>query len=389
MRTGTDSYLSVAFLSLVLALGVTGFAMFLKTIKFSRFLCNQWSRSSIADFAVTIAVFGFTAIDHFVFKNVETEKLNVPDTFAPTFACCDTSCDAYWPTDCPDLAEPFGRRPWFVDLLDLNGHTYIPFFAAIPAMLAFILVFLDDGITLHLINHSSHKLTHGDAYNLNTMVIGLMVGVNALLGFPWLVAATVRSLSHLHALAEKTQDGKFESVTETRLTNLFVHVLILGSIFALPVLKLLPVPVLYGVFLYMGVTSLSTNQFWGRATMLFMQHSRYPSTPYTDYVPAKRMHLYTAIQLLLFVLLFVIKSIKSIAIAFPIVIAICIPIRLKLLPKLFENSELIFLDSEDDEIAAEIQKMGVDEEFQESSGELPAGSQEVEVATPLAETEAI
>ena len=33
------------------------------------------------------------------------------------------------------------------------------------ALLAFVLVFLDDGITWHLINHPSHKLKHGDAYN--------------------------------------------------------------------------------------------------------------------------------------------------------------------------------------------------------------------------------
>ncbi|CAB9515057.1 Electroneutral sodium bicarbonate exchanger 1 [Seminavis robusta] len=364
------SYLSVAMFSVLIAIGTTAFAIFLRGIKFSRFLCNQWSRSTMSDFAVTIAIFCFTALDHFVFSSVHTEKLNVPDTFAPTFACCDTACDSYWPTDCPDLEAPHGRRPWLVDLFDLNGHTYVPFFAAIPAMLAFILVFLDDGITLHLINHPSHKLTHGDAYNLNTLVIGLMVGVNAMLGFPWLVAATVRSLSHLHALAEKTQDGKFQSVLETRLTNLFVHALILGSIFVLPVLKLIPVPVLYGVFLYMGLTSLSTNQFWGRFTMMFMQPSRHPKgLPYTDHVSHKRMHLYTGIQLALFALLYVIKSIKSIAIAFPVVIALCIPIRLYVLPRLFEKQELVFLDSEDDEIEEWIGKIAVGDDTEERSGE--------------------
>jgi hypothetical protein len=106
------------------------------------------------------------------------------------------------------VEEAFGRRPWFVDLGDLNGKMYVPFFAAVPAFLAFILVFLDNGITLHLISHPSHKLTHGVAYNLNTLVIGLMVGINSMLGFPWLVAATVRSLSHLHALADKTENLK-------------------------------------------------------------------------------------------------------------------------------------------------------------------------------------
>merc|ERR1719356_1843725 len=173
-----------------------------------------------------------------------------------------------------------------------------------------------------------------------------MVGVNAMFGMPWLVAATVRSLSHLHALAEKTKDGKFVSVLETRLTNLFVHTMILISLFILPVLKLIPVPVLYGVFLYMGLTSLSTNQFWLRTNMFLMQPSRYPSLCFTERVEHKRMHMFTAIQLFLFATLYAIKSVKTIAIAFPIIIAICIPIRLFLLPKIFTKDELLFLDGD-------------------------------------------
>ena len=57
-------------------------------------------------------------------------------------------------------------------------------------LLAFILVFLDDGITWHLINNPSHKLKHGDAYNYDTLVIALMIAVNSILGLPWLVEST-------------------------------------------------------------------------------------------------------------------------------------------------------------------------------------------------------
>jgi len=354
------SHFSVAFMSLVLAVGTTYFAMVLKGIKFSRFLCNQWSRSTLSDFAVSIAILLFTLIDHFVFSSVNTETLNVPDAFAPTFVCCNAQCKSYWPDDCLDVSEPYGRRAWLVDLFDLNGHNYVPLFAAIPAFLAFILVFLDNGITLHCINHPSHKITHGNAYNLNTLVIGTMVGINSMLGLPWLVAATVRSLSHLHALAEKTQDGKFVSVLETRLSNLFVHSMILGSIFALPVLKLIPVPVLYGVFLYMGITSLGSNQFWERFQMLFMQPSKYPSTCYTDHVSPIKMHIFTGIQLALFLTLYIIKSIKTIAIAFPVIIAICIPIRMYVLPKIFGKDELEFLDGDDDKILARVSQIEED-----------------------------
>jgi len=63
--------------------------------------------------------------------------------------------------------HPFGPRPWVVNLSDLNGKTWVRFVAAGPALLAFVLVFLDDGLTWHLINHPSHKLNHGDAYNVS------------------------------------------------------------------------------------------------------------------------------------------------------------------------------------------------------------------------------
>lgn len=72
-----------------------------------------------------------------------------------------------------------------------------------------------------------------------------MVAVNSILGLPWLVAATVRSLNQVHALAEKNEQGKILSVVETRTTHLIIHLLCLAAIFALDVLKLIPVPVLY------------------------------------------------------------------------------------------------------------------------------------------------
>jgi len=343
------SYLATGFFSLILGIGTTSVAFFLRGLKFSPFFCNQMVRTSIADFAVTAAILVFTVLDK-VFSEVETESLNVPDTFSPSFNCCTAACDTYFPDDCVDQANAYGRRPWVIDLMDLNGKVWVPIIAALPAILAFILVFLDDGITWHLINHPSHKLKHGEACNYDTIIIGFMIGVNSIFGLPWLVAATVRSLNHLHALGNKTPQGKFISVQETRLTSLLVHTLVFASIFALHVIKLIPVPVLYGVFLYMGLVSLGTNQLYHRITMLFMEPSQYPTEPYTQFMNNNKMRLYTVIQLLLFAVLYVVKSVKSIAIAFPIIIAAFIPFRIFILPKIFTKDELILLDGEDDEI---------------------------------------
>merc|ERR1712110_1272073 len=86
--------------------------------------------------------------------------------------------------------------------------------------------------------------------------------------------------------------------------------------------------------------------------MLFMQPSLYPKKPYTQHVSLTKMHKFTLLQLGLFAVLYVVKTIKSIALAFPIIIAICIPIRVFWLPKMFSKADLVFLDGDDTEIDA-------------------------------------
>jgi HCO3- transporter family len=108
-----------------------------------------------------------------------------------------------------------------------------------------------------------------------------------------------------------------------------------------------------GVFLYMGLTTLGCNQFWNRILLFFMEPSKYTDAsdePFIENVATYRIHVYTGIQLFLFVLLYAVKSIKPIAIAFPIVIAACIPVRLYILPKIFSADELILMDSGDEEL---------------------------------------
>mmetsp|Transcript_8333 Transcript_8333/g.10970 ORF Transcript_8333/g.10970 Transcript_8333/m.10970 type:complete len:120 (+) Transcript_8333:3-362(+) len=116
----------------------------------------------------------------------------------------------------------------------------------------------------------------------------------------------------------------------------------------------------------MGLASPGSNQFWSRITMFFMQPSMYPAEPYTQYMETKKMHGYTVIQLSLFAILYAVKSTKTIAIAFPIVIAACIPIRLFVLPKLFTEGELIVIDGEDHEIKQWIEKKDMNKKNQES-----------------------
>jgi uncharacterized integral membrane protein len=235
--------------------------------------------------------------------------------------------------------------------------------AAGPGILAFLLCFLDNGITWHLINHKSHKLKHGEAYNYDLFLSGVFNCINGILGLPWLVATTVPCIIHLNGLANKDKDGKFIDVQETRLCLFFSHLLVGLSLLFLDTLKLLPVPVLYGVFLFMGLSSLPAMQFWNRFLLFFQQPSKYPDSIPMRYMEKKRIHRYTFLQIFFFSLIFIVQNIKAISILFPFMTLLCIPARIYFLPKFLEGWELLLLDGEDEDIAewitAKEESMGV------------------------------
>jgi 2-keto-3-deoxy-L-rhamnonate aldolase RhmA len=87
-------------------------------------------------------------------------------------------------------------------------------------------------------------------------VVGILVVVASLFGLPWIVAATVHSLNHVKSLSTevKVADGAAPSsvVTENRVSGLLIHLLIGCSIFLLPLVKAIPMEVLFGLFLFMG-----------------------------------------------------------------------------------------------------------------------------------------
>jgi hypothetical protein len=343
-------YMTVALLSLILGFGTAFFALTLRKIRYSAFCCNDYVRSVVTDFSITVSVVVMTILKHTVFEDVPVEELNVPDTFAPTYACCTQDCVTYYPTECPEQDAAWGRRDWVVDLFDMNGKTWAIFMAAGPAALGFILVFLDNGITWHIVNHPSNKISHGEAYNYDTCISALMIVVNSILGLPWLVASTVPCIMHITAMSVTDRTGRSSSIQESRLTPFFTHVLVLSSIAALSIIKLIPLPVLYGVFLFMGLVALPAQQFWQRFLLFFQQSSQIASTPYTDNLPIKRINKYTCIQLVMFGLLYGVKEYKTISIGFPLFILLCIPVRLYLLPKIFTEDELTLLDGTPEEI---------------------------------------
>ena len=350
------SYLKTALLSILVGLATTGTIFTFRGMKASPYLCNQTVRDSVHDFAVTIAVIVWSVVKQVGFPSVETAQLNVPDAFEPTFSCCTADCTTYWPDQCPDVAAPFGKRSWFANMFDLNGKDYAIVVAAGPALLAFVLLYLDNGITWHLIYSPRNNLQHGDSYNWDLLLNGFCNLINGLLGLPWLVATTVPCIVHLNNLTEKDKDGKVLKVQETRLTSFFSHLLVGLSLLFLSAMRQIPMPVLLGVFLFMGLSSLGGIDFWKRVLMFFQQPSLYPANPSTKYIKSSRIHMYTVAQLIFFAGVFIVQNTKAIAIAFPFMTLMCIPGRLWLLPKFFEGWELMLLDGESEQIEEWIEK---------------------------------
>ena len=163
-------------------------------------LLTKTAREFLADFGPTIAIFGMTAAA-WALRPIELEHLAVPHEFATT-----------------------SGRPWLVD--PMAAPTWF-WFASIPiAGLAAVLLFLDQNITVRLVNNPQHRLRKGAGYNLDMAVIAVLVAVCAVIGLPWVVAATVRSLNHVRSLATVRHHARGEhiiSVMENRLTPLVVH----------------------------------------------------------------------------------------------------------------------------------------------------------------------
>ena len=78
--------------------------------------------------------------------------------------------------------------------------------------------------------------------------------------------------------------------------------------------------VLYGVFLFMGVSTLKGMQFFERILILFMPAKYQPDLKYLRFVNTKRVHLFTLIQLVSTAGLYLIKFIDAVAILFPVMV---------------------------------------------------------------------
>ena len=307
-----------ALFGMVLAVGTFVVASQLSAIRRSAFL-RRGLREFLADFGPTIAILTLSAAA-LLLPSVAVESLAAPDTFGTT-----------------------SGRAWFVNPFDAPKWVWGA--AAIPAMLGAILVYLDQNITVRLVNSPGNQLKKGSGYHLDMSIVALLIAGFSLVGLPWTVAATVRSLNHVRSLATTDERDNITSVIETRTTGFSIHVLMGASLLLLPTLKLIPMPVLFGLFLFMGIASMRGNQFFERVRLFLIDPEQYPTTHYLRAIPPRVIATFTIIQATGLAVLWAVKA-SPFAVLFPLFIALLVPIRLAM-TKLYKPEHLALLDAEE------------------------------------------
>jgi len=315
--------LTMPFVALSMALGTFVSTMKVTKIEATKYF-NTQVRTAIRNFGPVSIILTFSLLNLLPwFQKFHVPTLVVPDTF--------------------QLA---GGRNFLVGLKDIPVD--IRLLCALPSLLLTCLFFMDQNISVRLVNSPDNKLKKGEAYNVDMVALG---GINAILsifGLPWMCGATVQSMNHVRAMAEthwneETNKIEIDSVTETRVTGFAIHMLLASTVLLLPVIKKIPIPVVSGVFLFLGRKLMTGNTFFKRITDAFAETKRLPDDHPIRLLGRKKMNAFTGVQVLCLLGLFGFKQIPSITIFFPAMILFLMGIRGFVLPKFFSEEELVAL----------------------------------------------
>ncbi|XP_052566991.1 band 3 anion transport protein isoform X6 [Culex pipiens pallens] len=320
---GPKNQPNTALFCTLLTLGTFSLAYYLRLFRNSHFLGRN-ARRALGDFGVPISIAIFVGIDYML-PQVFTEKLSVPEGISPS----DES-----------------RRGWVIPMDGLPS--WMPFVAGIPALLVYILIFMETHISELIVDKPERGLKKGSGLHMDIVLLCFLNTVCGFFGMPWHCAATVRSVTHVSAVTimSKThapgESPHITDVKEQRISGFFVSLMVGLSVTMAPILRLIPMSVLFGVFLYMGIASMSGVQFFDRLRLFFMPVKHHPQVPFVRRVPTWKMHVFTFVQVLALAMLWTVKS-SSFSLAFPFFLIMMVPIR-KQMERIFTPLELRALD---------------------------------------------
>lgn len=166
---------NTALLCTLLTLGTFTLAYSLKIFRNSKFLGRN-ARRALGDFGVPISIAIFVVIANIV-SQVYTDKLNVPDGISPS--------------------DP-ENRGWLIPFGPVPG--YLPFVSLVPALLVYILIFMETQISELIVGKPERGLKKGNGLHWDIVLLCFLNTVCGIFGLPWHCAATVRSVTHVSAV---------------------------------------------------------------------------------------------------------------------------------------------------------------------------------------------
>ncbi|XP_057716387.1 sodium bicarbonate transporter-like protein 11 isoform X3 [Corythoichthys intestinalis] len=312
-------------LCLLLMMGTLWIGYTLYQFRRSPFL-HAKVREVLSDCALPISVLLFSFIGSYLFRDIELPVFRIHNK--PTFR-----------------VAPLER----LSALNVLSAMGLGFLLA-------LLIFIDQNIVVSLTNAPENRLLKGTAYHWDLMLSGLINILMSVLGLPWMHAAFPHSTLHVRQLAfveQRVEGGHlYETIVqvkETRVTSLAANVFIGASVLMLPLpLQWIPKPVLYGLFLYIAITSIDGNQMCDRMALLLKEQTSYPPTHYIRKVPQRKIHYFTFLQMMQLLVLctFGMYPIPYMKMIFPLVMILLIPIRNRVLPHIIEAKYLDIMDAQ-------------------------------------------
>lgn len=285
--------------------------------------------------------------------------LDVPDELAPTAkVAVNTTTAEVMTTDVDSCGEGciVAQRSWVVPFWE-HGSVEVVLAGAILGLLLAVLFFVEQNITGVLLTKPGNQLFKGASFHYDLAIVAVLTALCGVLGLPVGHASLPHSVIHLHAHAERDAGGNIDeagvhndilAVNDNRESALLVNMLVGLTLFNLPSLGIIPMPVIFGLFLYMGVESLSSNALFKRVQLMFTEPRLYPPDHFIRKMPTHKVHLYTLVQAVALAAVWAVKATPAIAPLFPLVVVALIPLRLFVLPRWF-GKDINLLDEHFDE----------------------------------------
>ncbi|KAF2204275.1 hypothetical protein GQ43DRAFT_438093 [Delitschia confertaspora ATCC 74209] len=377
-----------AFLySIIGAIGTCLVAIFLSTAEKWRPLFHRYVRMGLSEYAAAISIIVFIGLPHVGdLAKLDKQTLQVSTSFRPTN---------------PD------RSTFFVRFWELPVEWI--FAALIPGLIITTLFFFDHEVSSIICTIRRYGTRKPGGFAWDIVLLGTTTAVCGILGIPpangLLPQAPLHSESLMHddkeslTLTNDTMEGQQGTKTETRVSRRvyeqrWSHFLHAAGILAfvspplMHVLGLTPTSVLAGLFLFMGEQSLSVNPILYRTFYLLTPPSELPTLPpalLTTAAPVESsskpgrlawftgrrpdhesgnqtkegrtgitkktalqaympIHAYTLAQIIITVIIFIVTLTKA-GPAFPIIIIALVPVRLKIMNRIWNREVLRYVDA--------------------------------------------